>query len=31
LAQIVATFMRAIETGDFDRRLQALEAKDARP
>ena len=30
LAQIVATFVRAIETSDFDRRLQSLEANAAR-
>jgi len=29
LAQIVDTFMRAIDTSDFDRRLQALEANAA--
>lgn len=26
LARVVETFLRAIETGDFERRLQALEA-----
>lgn len=31
LAQIVDTFVRAIETSDFDRRLQALEANAPRP
>jgi hypothetical protein len=31
LAQVVATFMRAIETSNFDRRLQALEDNAARP
>ncbi|HEY3910650.1 MAG TPA: DUF5681 domain-containing protein [Stellaceae bacterium] len=31
LAQIVDTFVRAIEASDFDRRLQALEADAARP
>jgi len=30
LAQVVDTFVRAIETSDFDRRLQSLEA-NARP
>ena len=30
LAQIVDTFVRAIETSDFDRRLQMLEANAAR-
>lgn len=30
LAQIVDTFVRAIETSDFDRRLQLLEADAAR-
>jgi hypothetical protein len=30
LAQVVDTLVRAIETGDFDRRLQLLEAQDAR-
>ncbi len=30
LAQIVDTFVRAIETSDFDRRLQLLEASAAR-
>jgi len=31
LAQLVDTFVRAIETSDFDRRLQSLEAHAARP
>ena len=30
LAQVVDTFVRAIETSDFDRRLQMLEANAAR-
>jgi hypothetical protein len=30
LAQLVDTFIRAIDTSDFDRRLQALEASAAR-
>jgi hypothetical protein len=30
LAQVVDTFVRAIETSDFDRRLQMLEAHAAR-
>jgi Family of unknown function (DUF5681) len=30
LAQVVDTFIRAIDTSDFDRRLQALEAHAAR-
>jgi hypothetical protein len=30
LAQIVGTFMRAIESGDFERRLQLLEANEPR-